>query len=373
MKILVVAPDVDMGMIRGDAIHLRNVVSHWAREHEIHLIAATGRSDCPDSVSRLVNSTPKTSFLPDYVEPWMRALPATLSLQHKYDYDLVYERHHLFGSGLLGSVFDDTQTVLEVNGSLVTEHEIRDSISAATAKVLRAVERSIVRLADKVICVSPKLADELRRRGVSETKPAVVSNGCDTETFRPRENAKAELGWDESWNHVGFVGGLFDWHGVEQIVDSLAHVLEVEPRTKLVIVGDGPLRDELEQQASDSGVEANVEFVGQVPHHRVPVFMSAFDVGTILKHPDIPGSPLKLYEYLACGTPVVATDDADFDVVARNRVGATARYDDSREVAEAILRVLDADDADISRQARSVARDHSWEKVAQRALDASSR
>jgi glycosyltransferase involved in cell wall biosynthesis len=369
MKILVVAPNVDMGELRGDSIHLRNVVSHWSKDHEVQVISATDESDCPEGVDVAANATPSSRFLPDHAERLLRALFATLDARRTSDYDLVYERHHLFGSGLVGASFADCPKVLEVNGSPVREHELRENVAPATRCLLKAAEHVVFRLADGIVSVSPKVADDVRSSGVAESKLAVVANGCDPDAFSPVDDAKRRLGWDEDATHVGFVGGLNEWHGVGRIVEALPRVLEERPTTRFVVVGDGPSRTDLEERVTEQGVESQVDFLGQVPHEDVPLYMSAFDVGTILKHPEIPGSPLKLYEYLACGTPVVATDDADFDLLDGTTAGEKARYHDTEDVARAIVSLLDAE-GDPAAEARSLALDHSWETVAERVLDA---
>lgn len=369
MKILVVAPNVDMGVVKGDTVHLRNVLRYWSRDHRIHLVAPTDEADCPEGVERLATIDANYDFVPNYVERTLKSFAKTFSLVASNDYDAVYERHHLFGSGVFGSVLASCPTVLEVNGSLVGEHEIRDSISPATAKALRALERVIVRLSDRVVCVSPKVADQFRCRGISEAKLSIIANGCDPAEFHPVPDAKARLSWDEDVTHLGFVGSLTRWHGVERLVEALPEVLADRPQTELVVVGDGPLREPLAERVREDGLDDHVRFVGRVPHEEVPLYMSAFDAGAILKHPDIPGSPLKLYEYLACGTPVVATDDADFEIVGAEAVGETANYHDSADIARAILSVLDSD-GEMAQRARRTALDHSWEKVAERVLNA---
>jgi glycosyltransferase involved in cell wall biosynthesis len=368
MKILVVAPDVDMGVLRGDAIHLRNVISYWAQHHQIHIISSTAKSDCPDGIKFVADASSSTCFLPDYVEYPLRSLITTVRLLRNNEYDLIYERHHLFGSGLIGSLIYNCPTTLEVNGSLVKEHEIRESIPAGTTNLLRLVDKLTLRLADRIICVSPKLADELRDRGIPDRKLNIVSNGCDINTFKPRVNAKSQLGWDKETTYLGFVGGLNYWHGIKKVIYALPYVLEEEPQMKFIIVGDGPLRSDLENRAKKCGVENQIDFIGQVPYDSVPIYMSAFDVGIILKHPYIPGSPLKLCEYLACDTPVVATDDRDFDVIEQEKVGKKARYNDPQHIARAILEIINAD-ANKFKPTRSVAIDHSWEKVANRVLE----
>jgi glycosyltransferase involved in cell wall biosynthesis len=214
------------------------------------------------------------------------------------------------------------------------------------------------------------MADDIRSKGIPESKISVVTNGCDPEIFRPRENAKEELGWDEETSHIGFVGTLSEWQGVDKVIKALPYIIEKNEKIKFIIVGDGPERDNLEDLVKAQGVESMVEFTGNFPHERVPLYMSAFDVGMNVKHPGIPSSPLKLYEYLACGTPVVGTDNEDFEPLDDDSVGGKANYESPKDIAENIVDVLNRKGPAMSKDARNRAINSSWEKVAEKSLEA---
>jgi len=368
LRILVVATDVDMAEQKGDAVHLRKIVQQWVSDHDLHIISATDPADCPTDVAKCVNVTsgPVGDF--SFFASLLRAVVASVRLCRNNDYDFIYHRHDLFGSGVPSTLVADCPLILEVNGSSLKEHSLRGSISGLTARYLDRYERYVVSQADRIICVSPKLASEFAARGVPRCRLFVVENGCDTDQFAPIDDAKRRLDMRDDMHYVGFVGSLSRWHGLERLIETVPLVLDEQPCTRLIIVGDGPRRQLLTDLVTDCGLEDKVEFVGSVPHNRVPLYMSAFDVGTVLKHPSVPGSPLKLYEYLACGTPVLATNDEDFELLVDNGAGRLVEYNNLNDIADGLLSLLSATGDGLETTARALALEHTWERVAHDAL-----
>jgi len=363
LSILVVATGVDMADRKGDAVHLRNLVEQWGRDHDVHLVSATDPGDCPDGVRLAVDVTAA-----GLVAPFLRAVVGSLRFRRRFEYDFIYHRHDLFGSGIPSGAFDGPPLVLEVNGSAIREHRLRGTISTRTARLLDWYERRVVSFADRIVCVSPRLADEFASRGVQPDKLSVVGNGHDPSRFAPVPDARTRLGLDADKRYVGFVGSLSRWHGLDVILAAFDDVVVAYPDTDLLVVGDGPRRQALTEKAASAGLADHVEFVGSVPHDRVPAYMSAFDVGIALKHPAIPGSPLKLFEYLACGTPVLATADDDFAFLADVEARCLVEYGDPESVSEGIVSLLSADPDRLQRTARELSKEHTWERVAEDVL-----
>ena len=107
---------------------------------------------------------------------------------------------------------------------------------------------------------------------------------------------------------MGFVGTLRPWHGVEGLIEAFAVLHGLDPDVRLLIVGDGPLRNTLESMAADRGVSHAVDFRGAVEPSEVPRMLASMDVAVAPYPPldDFYFSPLKLFEYMAAGCAIVA-------------------------------------------------------------------
>ncbi|MEM6834482.1 MAG: glycosyltransferase, partial [Pseudomonadota bacterium] len=105
---------------------------------------------------------------------------------------------------------------------------------------------------------------------------------------------------------LGFTGFVRDWHGLDRVLP----LLKDRPDTALLIVGDGPARQDLEAQAANLGVKDQLQFTGFVEREEIPEYVAAFDVAL---QPDVVpyASPLKLFDYLGLAKPVVAPDTAN--------------------------------------------------------------
>lgn len=111
---------------------------------------------------------------------------------------------------------------------------------------------------------------------------------------------------------VGFLGTLKPWHGTHLLLHAFAQVLEQEPSVRLQIIGGGPERQRLESLAAELGIGERLEFTGAVSPSQVPQLLAGLDIATAPYPAPTDGaghyfSPLKVYEYLAAGVPVIAS------------------------------------------------------------------
>jgi glycosyltransferase involved in cell wall biosynthesis len=203
---------------------------------------------------------------------------------------------------------------------------------------------------------------------------AVVPNGVDVHLFAElpeRAAARRFLGLPADRSLIGFAGSLRPWHGLEVVVEALAEL----PSAVLAVAGEGDVRIGLEKRAGELGVADRVLWTEQLPHHLIPGFLAALDVA-VLPYPALARfsfSPLKLYEYLAAGVPVVASDLGQIrSVLDGGRLGTLVRPGDPSALAEGIHRVLGdpIGAGEVAAAGRRVAlREHSWEQRARALSD----
>jgi glycosyltransferase involved in cell wall biosynthesis len=200
-------------------------------------------------------------------------------------------------------------------------------------------------LTDIAIAVSKSTADfVIRARKVPARKVKIVYLGVPLEEFsRPRSDdeirqARAALGVTPDDSLIGTVTRLHESKGNKILVDAARLVLDQRPRAKFYLVGEGPLREPLEQQARALGLGDRFVFGGFA--RDVPAVLSAFDLSVF---PSLwEGTPLTVFEALAMGKPIVATDaDGLVDVLTHERDALIVPKRDPRALADAMVRMID--------------------------------
>ena len=205
--------------------------------------------------------------------------------------------------------------VLTADADLLLEREVVDDpLTGMQAAWAKWTAQQNYRLADRIICVSqPAKANLVKKWGVSADKIVVIPNGVDADRFDSRQYDQTAV--RQQWQLgdspiVMFVGGFQKWHGIDKLVQSFAQLLPNYPQVKLVLVGDGPAREEIDQLIVSLGIDHNVLITGRVKHEEVPQLLSVADIVTV-PYPKLSQelwfSPLKLYEYMAAGKGIVAS------------------------------------------------------------------
>jgi glycosyltransferase involved in cell wall biosynthesis len=240
--------------------------------------------------------------------------------------EFVYERYSLAaGAGPAIAKRLGVPHLLEVNAPLVDErHRVKGLAMLALA---RALERETLRRAGALLVVSQQIADWAHGLGVPRERIHVVPNGVDPARFEPaltaRTRRRAELGAGDRCV-IGFVGGLRPWHGTELLLEAFAQLRARGSDALLLVVGDGPLGDELRRRAQQAPLAGRVTFTGALPHDEAAEWLAAMDIATAPYPPQEPFyfSPLKLFEYMVMGVSIVASRIGQIaDVVEDNVSG----------------------------------------------------
>ncbi|HET6724717.1 MAG TPA: glycosyltransferase family 4 protein [Gammaproteobacteria bacterium] len=223
--------------------------------------------------------------------------------------DIIYERYNLFWlSGIWAKRRYGIPLISEVNAPLFDERSRYGGI--ALKRLARFTERASWRGADCIATVTDVLAERIAREGVPREKIVVTPNGVNRSRFpaqSDRATAKRHLGLDDSLV-IGFTGFAREWHGLERVIEVLAALSD--KNVVFLLVGDGDVRTGLERLAEIRGVRNRLRITGIKPRDQVATCVQAFDIALQPAVVDY-ASPLKLFEYMACGAAIVAPDKAN--------------------------------------------------------------
>lgn len=293
----------------------------------------------------------------------------------------VYQRYSLNNyAGLRLARRREVPFVLEYNGSEVwiNRHWGRP---LRHEELATRIERLNLECADLVVVVSAPIAETLRESGVDPRRILVNPNGVDADRYSPAVDGgavRARLGLGDR-TVVGFIGTFGPWHGAEVLAEAYATLLVARPelrdRMRLLMIGDGVRLAATREALERRGVSDAAVFTGLVPQHEGPAHLAACDV---LVSPHVPnpdgtpffGSPTKLFEYMAMGRAIVASDlDQIGEVLRDDETAVMVRPGDVGQLAAAIGALHD----DAERRARlgaaaraeAVAR-HTWKEHTRR-------
>jgi len=205
--------------------------------------------------------------------------------------------------------------------------------------------RLLRRWADRILILNSAMKEEAVAAGFSDSHLGWMPNPVDTEHFLPpsgrdraafRSARKILL----AAPLILFVGRLAREKNLPSLMQAFASVVERQPEAVLALVGDGPLKTELEQLAKNLSIANNVRFVGAVLPTAVCGWLQAADVFVLVS--SLEGFPCALIEAMATGLPAVVTNIPGSTQIIRDGVnGFVVPCGDSHAIAVAILRLVE--------------------------------
>lgn len=351
------------------AIHVRAMCDQFARQgHEVILFGPKFGSAPYPGYQEVLIPTPRT-LLSLFFQPQLFMHLLMRSFRKRPD--VLYVRHsHLLVVPTIVGLLLRLPLVLEINGILAQDathiNQTFRSRILLRSGIFSFLERMNARAASLVIAVTEGIKEYfVTNYMVSSGKIAVIPNGVDTDAFRPepQEEARHAVKLDpESW-YVGYVGSLHEWQGVHFLIEA-ANLLRDEKRIRFLIIGKGEELPLIESRIREYSLQ-NVDVRPPVPHDAISRYINACDIciSYPMKFRDGATSPFKVYEYLACGKPVISSDLASI----RSEFGTVLTYaepESATALAEAIK------NAALSPEARSpegrafIETGHSWQAVA---------
>ena len=230
------------------------------------------------------------------------------SLSEKYDAVHSHEEGSFFGVVLAAML--GLPHLYDMHSSLPQQlTNFAYSKSRLLTGFFGVMERFVVRRSRVVIVICPQLEDVVR--GIDTSVPSVLIENApgsgDAPTAGSGRDVRAQLGLQPSVPMVLYTGTFEAYQGLDLLFASMAHVLAARPDARLVLAGGRAEQIELaRRQAADAGIASAAIFAGQRPAEEIPAYLDAADV---LVSPRSLGTntPLKIYQYLRSGRPIVAT------------------------------------------------------------------
>ena len=167
--------------------------------------------------------------------------------------------------------------------------------------------------ADLVLTTSKAQKEQLTGWGLDGAKMMPLPSGVDVEAFSPRNGSALRKRYLLNDSKVViYLGIMTKTRKLGMLIQALSQVKRQVSDAKLLMVGEGGDRTNLERLAGELGLSEDILFTGRVPYGDVPDFIAAADVALVAVPPSSShkmGSPLKLFEYMAMAKPVVATEE----------------------------------------------------------------
>jgi glycosyltransferase involved in cell wall biosynthesis len=276
--------------------------------------------------------------------------------------------------------------VCEYNGSNIWISRNWDTARMPFETLMALIEDANLFAADLIVAVSKPSGDELVARGVPPERIIVNPNGVDPDIYRPDLDGgpvrrRLGIGADEAV--IAFIGTFGNWHGAEVLAEAFGRMLTTDPdlaaRARLLLIGDGGKMPLVRDILQRSGAMARTILTGTVPQPEAPFYLATAD---IFASPHVPnpdgtpffGSPTKLFEYMAMGRAIVASNlDQIGEILTDGQTALLVPPADPDALAAGIATLVR--DGDLRRRLGAAARarclaDFTWEQHTRRILDA---
>lgn len=304
----------------------------------------------------------------------------------------IYERLCLGNyAGALLSKTMGIPYIVEYNGSEISMRRSFDGVGYIYEREYLLAEALAFKQATMISVVSAEVKAGLVARGVSADKILVNPNGADLHAYAPatsreKDEIRREAGLDPAKPVVGFTGTFGGWHGIEVLAAAIPRICERVPDAQFLLIGDGAYKHLVDKAVEQHALQSRVASTGRVPQAQGARLLKACDLfvsphSSHMVDSKFFGSPTKIFEYMAVGGAIVASDLeqigqilspslrgqelADRDLPPGNARAVLCVPGDVDDFTEAVSRLLERQDlwASLGFNARqAVERHYSWQR-----------
>jgi len=352
MKILRVVSDLYPVVVGGLGLHAHEMSKQQAKlgnEVTVYTSNTDGRSvkEFKDSYSIIrFKSTLKiggNSFMPMLFFKLFRK---------KNDFDIIHAHSHLFFSTNLCAL-------LRRLGSpplVITNHGlISQTVPMWVHKIyIPTIAKWTFKSADKIICYTENEKSFLVHLGIDSDKIVFIHNGTDTDIFSPCKKEKNN-------NQILWIGRFTPGKGVKYLINAFNILVKKYPDFKLLMIGNGPLKNNIKQKIQDLNLGKNIILKEFVPNSKLPAIYCDSDVFVLSSLNE--GVPRTVLEAMSCGVPIVCTNLPQLVSVVEG-CGLLVPVEDSQALAEGISKIIS--DKELARKLgengrTKVVESYSWE------------
>ncbi len=290
------------------------------------------------------------------------SIPYILRYVRKHRIEIIHANNPI--SGFVGSAVKKLAgipLVYTMRGTIPDNIKARGS---KLARMLQMFEKRALARADLVTAITQHIVDSASDWYGRRINAKVIPNGIDLSRFQGANGNKLrrEFNIPAKSRVILFVGRLVKVKGLKYLFSAMSGIVKASPNTKLLIVGDGPIRQELEQQVDSLGISDSVIFAGL--RSDIKDFLSASD---FLVLPSLhEGFPNVALEAMACGKPVVACRVTSLPEIIDKGIGILAKPRSSKALKLAISSLLKkpALIKSMGAKAKLKSRQYSWDRLA---------
>jgi len=188
-----------------------------------------------------------------------------------------------------------------------------------------------------------------------------VPNGVDLDLFKPdqlRSIAQPDI------PNIACISRLVKDKGIECALHAMVLIVERYPNSKLIIIGDGIIRQELKNLTNSLGIEKNVEFIGEVPNYDIPKYLASVNIYLLTSFRE--GFPLSLLEAMAIGLPIISTPvEIAQNILDECNNGYLIPMRDPHAICEAAIKITENPEIKVmfSKNSADRAKEYSWSKI----------
>lgn len=358
MKILYITLE-NLSLHKGSVVHVKEIVNGLRKlGHHVGLVASSLNKS--EEADRFYNLNVITSFMLRLFRLKKKPYIAALIFLFLYllrilpQYDIIYARdYHTVIAAFFPRLFFRKKLVYEINGIANEEQKLKkDSfLNRILVFLIREAEKMATKCSERIISVTPHIGTYLiENYKCTSDKVITIGNGVNTKIFYPirdeslLEQWRKKVGIAKEEIIIVFVGNLAPWQGVETLIEVAPLLLREIRNIRFLIIGDGILKKPFEAKVNSLGVSDHFIFTGMIQYENIPILINLADICVapfISRRNRTTGvSPLKVFEYMACGKPIVCSRIGGLEFIEQNGVGRLIPPEDVVSLQEGLIDLI---------------------------------